>query len=58
MDNDPNQNIKSINIEVSNKIDNLIKKILSDMTNSFIESVNLDELRKSLKVITIFISFN
>lgn len=50
MDNDPNQNSKLINIEVSHKIDTLIKKISNDMSNSFIESVNLDELRKTLKV--------
>lgn len=51
MDNDPNLNTKIINIEISNKIEAIVKKITNDMTNSFIESVNLDELRKSLKVL-------
>jgi hypothetical protein len=50
MDNDLNQNLKTFNIEVSNKIENIIKKITIDISNSFIESVNLDELRKNLKV--------
>jgi hypothetical protein len=50
MDNDPIQNTKIINIEVSNKLEAIIKRITVDMSNSFIESVNLDELRKSLKV--------
>ena len=58
MDNDPNQNLKTFNIEISNKIENIIKKITIDISNSFIESVNLDELRKSLKVIKIFIKIN
>jgi len=47
---DPNQNQKSINTEISNKVENIIKKLTLDMTSSYIESLNLDELRKTLKV--------
>lgn len=50
MENDIIQNQKVINIEISNKIESLINKITNDLSNSFIESINLDELRKNLKV--------
>jgi len=53
MENDLIQNHKVINVETSNKIESLIKKITIDLSNSFLESINLDELRKNLKVLNI-----
>jgi len=47
---DHNQIQKTINNEISNKIESLIKKITIDISNSFVESVSLEELRKNLKV--------
>ena len=48
---DNNENSKVTNIEISNKIEALIKKIITDISNCFLESVNLEELKKTLKVI-------
>jgi len=48
---DLHENTKVTNIEISNKIETLTKKITTDISNSFLESVNLDELKKLLKVI-------
>lgn len=50
MENEKNENSRMVNIEISNKIESLIKKIAIDVSHSFIESVNLDDLRKTLKV--------
>lgn len=41
---------KVTNNEISNKLENLIKKISTDISNGFIESVNIDDFRKQIKV--------
>lgn len=44
------ENTKVLNNEISNKLETLIKKISTDISNSFLESINLDDLKKQLKV--------
>ena len=47
---DLHENTKVINNEISNKLETLIKKISTDISNNFLESINIDDFRKQLKV--------
>ena len=57
MENEITQNSKNMFTDFINKIDNIIKKLTLDISNSFIEAGNLDELRRILKVILTKLSF-